>query len=60
VLMQDCGVALLLVGKIGVDVSASNPERGGLYRSDNAGKMWELIDGHRVLHTRAWYYNHKA
>jgi len=58
-----------LVGKIGVDVSASNPERvyaiiesepeqGGLYRSDNAGKTWELIDGHRVLHTRAWYYNH--
>jgi len=58
-----------LVGKIGVDVSASNPDRvyaiiesepeqGGLYRSDNAGKTWELIDGHRVLHTRAWYYNH--
>jgi len=58
-----------LVGKIGVDVSASNPQRvyaiiesepeqGGLYRSDNAGKTWELIDGHRVLHTRAWYYNH--
>ena len=58
-----------VVGKIGVDVSASNPDRvyaiieseaekGGLYRSDNAGKSWSLIDGHRVLHTRAWYYNH--
>ncbi|MEE8308602.1 MAG: glycosyl hydrolase, partial [Gammaproteobacteria bacterium] len=58
-----------LVGKIGVDVSASNPQRvyaiiesepeqGGLYRSDDAGESWELIDGHRVLHTRAWYYNH--
>jgi len=58
-----------LVGKIGIDVSASNPQRvyaiiesepeqGGLYRSDNAGKTWDLIDGHRVLHTRAWYYNH--
>jgi photosystem II stability/assembly factor-like uncharacterized protein len=58
-----------VVGKIGVDVSASNPQRvyaivesepekGGLYRSDNAGKSWELIDSHRVLHTRAWYYNH--
>jgi len=58
-----------MVGKIGVDVSASNPERvyaiieaehekGGLYRSDDAGKTWALIYGHRVLHTRAWYYNH--
>ena len=58
-----------LVGKIGVDVSASNPERvyalvesepelGGLYRSDDAGKSWELINNHRVLHTRAWYYIH--
>jgi photosystem II stability/assembly factor-like uncharacterized protein len=58
-----------LVGKIGVDVSASNPQRvyaiieaepekGGLYRSDDAGETWELINGHRVLHTRAWYYNH--
>ena len=58
-----------LVGKIGIDVSASNPQRvyaiieaepekGGLYRSDDAGETWQLIDGHRVLHTRAWYYNH--
>jgi len=58
-----------MVGKIGLDVSASNPDRiyaiieaehkkGGLWRSDNAGKSWSLIDGHRVLHSRAWYYNH--
>ncbi|MCJ7592981.1 MAG: hypothetical protein MUO51_16675 [Woeseiaceae bacterium] len=58
-----------LVGKIGVDVSASNPQRvyaivesepelGGLYRSDDAGKSWELINNHRVLHSRAWYYIH--
>jgi photosystem II stability/assembly factor-like uncharacterized protein len=58
-----------LVGKIGVDVSASNPkriyaiieaepEKGGLYRSDDSGETWKLIYGHRVLHTRAWYYNH--
>ncbi len=58
-----------MVGKIGVDVSASNPERiyaiieaehekGGLWRSDDAGKTWSLINGHRVLHSRAWYYIH--
>ncbi|MCP3675057.1 MAG: glycosyl hydrolase, partial [Gammaproteobacteria bacterium] len=58
-----------LVGKIGVDVSASNPQKvyaiieaepgkGGLYRSDDAGESWSQINGHRSLHTRAWYYNH--
>ncbi|MGB5353969.1 MAG: hypothetical protein WBN32_10200 [Woeseia sp.] len=58
-----------LIGKIGVDVSASSPnriyaiieaepEKGGLWRSDDYGKTWELINGHRALHTRAWYYIH--
>jgi photosystem II stability/assembly factor-like uncharacterized protein len=58
-----------MVGKIGVDVSGSNPnrvyaiieaepEKGGLWRSDDAGKNWKLINGHRVLHSRAWYYTH--
>lgn len=58
-----------MVGKIAVDVSASNPQRvyalieaepkkGGLWRSDDAGETWSLINSHRVLHTRAWYYIH--
>jgi len=58
-----------MIGKIGVDVSASNPDRvyaiieaepekGGLWRSDDAGKSWSLIYAHRVLHSRAWYYIH--
>jgi len=58
-----------MIGKIGVDVSASNPERiyaiieaepekGGLWRSDDSGESWSLINGHRVLHSRAWYYIH--
>ena len=58
-----------LVGKVGVDVSASQPsrlyaiieaepEKGGLWRSDDYGETWSLINGHRVLHSRAWYYTH--
>jgi photosystem II stability/assembly factor-like uncharacterized protein len=60
-----------MIGKIGVDVSASNPQRvyaiieaepeqGGLWRSDDGGETWELINSHRALHTRAWYYIHIA
>ena len=60
-----------MIGKIGVDVAASNPQRvyaiieaepgqGGLWRSDDGGETWALINGHRVLHTRAWYYLHIA
>ncbi|MGD8577701.1 MAG: hypothetical protein PVJ33_03925 [Lysobacterales bacterium] len=58
-----------MIGKIGVDVSASNPQRvyaiieaepekGGLWRSDDGGETWSLINNHRVLHSRAWYYIH--
>ena len=60
-----------LIGKIGVDVSASNPNRlfaiveampgeGGLYRSDDGGATWELKNGSRILWTRSWYYMHIA
>jgi len=53
------------MGKIGVAVSPKNSERvwavieadkGGLYRSDNGGKSWQLINSKRVLRARAWYY----
>ncbi|MEO0438855.1 MAG: glycosyl hydrolase, partial [Pseudomonadota bacterium] len=58
-----------LVGKIGIDVSDSQPSRiyalieaeyglGGLWRSDDFGESWEHINPHRVLHSRAWYYIH--
>ncbi|MGE0812320.1 MAG: glycosyl hydrolase [Vicinamibacterales bacterium] len=53
------------VGKIGIDVSA-NPDRlyavveadpkGGVYRSDDAGKHWTLMSDSWSLHARAWYY----
>ena len=56
-----------IVGKVGIDVSATNPKRlyaiveadtGGLYRSDDAGKSWRLLNSDNILKARAWYYNH--
>jgi photosystem II stability/assembly factor-like uncharacterized protein len=56
-----------LMGKIGIDVSAANPDRvyaiieadsGGLFRSDDAGKSWRLMSSDRLIRARAWYYMH--
>lgn len=52
-------------GISGVAVSPVNSNRvwaiienkdGGVYRSDNAGKSWQLINKERKLRQRAWYY----
>ncbi len=55
-----------LMGKIGVDVSAADPERvyaiveadpgGGLFRSDDGGKHWRLMSHQWSIRARAWYY----
>ncbi len=56
-----------VMGKIGVVVSPANPQRvwaiieseqGGLYRSDDGGEKWQLINDKRVLRARSWYYMH--
>ncbi len=54
-----------LMGKIGVAVSPTNPDRvfaiveaeqGGLYRSDDAGRNWRRFSDSRLIQTRSWYY----
>ncbi len=54
-------------GKAGISVSRANPElvfavieaegeKGGVYRSDDAGKKWTQINKDRINITRSWYY----
>lgn len=32
-------------------------EKGGVYRSDDAGKTWKKVNENRALRQRAWYYS---
>ena len=52
-------------GRVGVRVAPSAPERvyalieaddGGLFRSDDGGSSWDLVNPSRGLRQRAWYY----
>ena len=56
-----------VVGRIGVAVSGANSNRvyalvehdsGGLYRSDDAGASWALVNANRDIRQRAFYYTH--
>ena len=56
-----------VIGRIGVTVSGANPsrvyavieaEKGGIYRSDDAGETWRLMTDDHRFRQRAWYYSH--
>jgi len=56
-----------VIGKIGVSVSPVDPNRvyaiventnGGVFRSDNSGATWKLVNDERKLRQRAFYYTH--
>lgn len=52
-------------GRVGIAVAPSDgrrvyalieAEKGGLFRSDDGGENWQLINASRALRQRAWYY----
>jgi photosystem II stability/assembly factor-like uncharacterized protein len=53
-------------GKVGVAVAPSDgrrvyalieAEKGGLFRSDDGGENWTLVNPSRLIRQRAWYYS---
>jgi photosystem II stability/assembly factor-like uncharacterized protein len=63
---DESGLPAKPYGRIGVAVAPSDSKRvyalieaenGGLYRSDDGGEKWSLVNGHRYLRQRPWYFS---
>jgi photosystem II stability/assembly factor-like uncharacterized protein len=63
--LEGSGLPEGIWGKVGVRVAPSDSrrvyalieaEKGGLFRSDDGGESWQLINPTRALRQRAWYY----
>ena len=61
------GMPTGMIGKVGVSVSGADANRvyaevenqnGGLFRSDDAGATWALVNSGRNIRQRAFYYTH--
>jgi photosystem II stability/assembly factor-like uncharacterized protein len=64
--LEGNGLPSGVLGRIDVSVSQADPKRiyamieakdGGLYRSDDAGQHWKLINQDGRIRQRAWYFS---
>ncbi|HXK01636.1 MAG TPA: glycosyl hydrolase [Verrucomicrobiae bacterium] len=65
--LQGNGLPEGLLGRITISVSGADSnrvyamveaEKGGLFRSDDGGDKWELINDDQRYRQRAWYFSH--
>ena len=65
--LEGHGLPSGVLGRIGVSVSGADgnrvyaiieAEKGGIYRSEDAGESWQLINPDHRFTQRAWYFHH--